>query len=76
MLEDYFSLEIDEEGSLCALPMICTRELVPDQRKLPNFLLALGHDTEWESEKACFMGIADAIAELYSSEMTHVPSQR
>ena len=56
--------------------MICTRELVPDQRKLPNFLLALGHDTEWESEKACFMGIADAIAELYSSEMTHVPSQR
>ena len=76
MLEDYFSLEIDEEGSLCALPMICTRELVPDQRKLPDFLLALGHDTEWESEKACFMGIADAIAELYSSEMTHVPSQR
>ena len=39
----------------------------PDQKKLLDFLPALDHDTE----KACFMGIPDAIAELYSSEMTH-----
>ena len=45
----------------------------PDQKKLLDFLPALGHETE----KACFMGIPDAIAELYSSEMTHhVPLPR
>ena len=52
----------------------------PDQKKLLDFLPALGHDTE----KACFMGIPDAIAELYSSEMTprasskvsHVPARQ
>ena len=45
----------------------------PDQKKLLDFLPALGHDTE----KACFMGIPDSIAELYSSEMTHhVPLPR
>lgn len=49
------------------------RMVWPDQKKLLDFLPALDHDTE----KACFMGIPDAIAELYSSEMTHhVPLPR
>ncbi|QDZ22878.1 DNA mismatch repair protein MLH1 [Chloropicon primus] len=76
MLEDYFSLEIDAEGYLAAIPLVADKSYVPDMRKLPNFLLCLGHDTDWESEKGCFMSIADAIADFYSAEMTCVSPYR
>ena len=76
MLEDYFSVEIDREGYLLAIPRAADKDYLPDMKKLPNFLLALGHDTDWEREKACFMAIADAIADFYSVELTYVPSSR
>ena len=75
MLEDYFSVEISAEGALHAIPLVVDNHQ-PSMRKLPNFLLTLGHDTEWESEKACFMSVAEAIADFYSVEMSHVPNHR
>ncbi len=75
MLDEYFSIDLTESGDLVALPLVVVKH-VPDMRKLPSFLLALGHDTDWDSEKACFMSVADAIADFYSCAMTWVPSSR
>ena len=34
--------------------------------RLPAFLLALGNNVDWTEEKPCFMGVANALAGLYS----------
>ncbi|KAI3434419.1 hypothetical protein D9Q98_002497 [Chlorella vulgaris] len=65
LLETHFGMQIDADGCLCSLPQLID-QYVPDLDRLPSFVLALGQRVEWEEEAACFRGLAEALAELYS----------
>ncbi|KAI8973504.1 DNA mismatch repair protein hexB [Mycotypha africana] len=67
MLHEYFSFEISAEGDLLALPMII-RDYIPSMDKLPVFLLRLGTEVDWESEKQCFYTLSKELALFYSAE--------
>lgn len=56
---------MDAEGRLTSLPLLA-EGYVPDTDRLPAFVLSLGRDVDWESEKPCFHTLADALAEFYS----------
>ncbi|KAI9096621.1 hypothetical protein DFS34DRAFT_660958 [Phlyctochytrium arcticum] len=71
MLEEYFSFIIDEDGILHALPLIL-KNYTPSFHKLPAFLLRLGSEVDWTSEKSCFQTIAAELAAFYS---LHAPVQ-
>ncbi|KAL7752258.1 DNA mismatch repair protein Mlh1 [Sorochytrium milnesiophthora] len=65
MLFDYFSMRISEAGELLSLPMLWkSYPLVVD--KLPLFLLRLGTEVDWDSEKGCFHTVCFEIALLYA----------
>ena len=65
MLREYFGVEVSAEGDLTALPLILDH-YTPDLDRLPAFVLALGNNVEWESEKECFDSVAAALADLYA----------
>lgn len=65
MLLEYFSLEISEDGQLLALPMLI-KDYIPNMDKLPLFLLRLGTEVDWESEKDCFRTLSRELALFYS----------
>ncbi|KAL4433570.1 hypothetical protein ABPG75_000011 [Micractinium tetrahymenae] len=69
MLSEYFSIDITEDGCLASLPQLI-EQYVPRMDRLPAFVLALGQDVEWTEEKACFQGLAQALAELYCVQPT------
>ncbi|XP_028279724.1 DNA mismatch repair protein Mlh1 isoform X2 [Parambassis ranga] len=53
MLEDYFSMEIDQEGNLTGLPLLLDK-YTPVMEGLPMFILRLATEVNWENEKECF----------------------
>ncbi|XP_070771666.1 DNA mismatch repair protein Mlh1 isoform X2 [Enoplosus armatus] len=53
MLEDYFSVEIDQEGNLTGLPLLLDK-YTPVMEGLPMFILRLATEVNWDSEKECF----------------------
>ena len=61
LLDDYFSLEIDEGGHLCTLPLLLT-DYVPFFGKLPLFLMRLATEVDWDTEENCLDGICREIA--------------
>ncbi|KAK4520142.1 uncharacterized protein ATC70_008273 [Mucor velutinosus] len=67
MLTEYFSLDVSADGNLISLPMII-KDYVPSMNKLPLFLLRLGTEVNWESEKDCFHTLAKELAIFYSAE--------
>jgi DNA mismatch repair protein MLH1 len=67
MLAEYFSLEISQDGELLALPMLI-KDYVPNMDKLPLFLLRLGTEVDWESEKDCFRTLSREIAIFCSAD--------
>ncbi|KAI7898874.1 histidine kinase-like ATPase [Cokeromyces recurvatus] len=67
MLKEYFSMEISNEGNLIGLPMLI-KDYVPCMDKLPLFLLRLGTEVNWESEKECFDTFSRELALFYSAE--------
>jgi DNA mismatch repair protein MLH1 len=67
MLNEYFSLDISADGQLIGLPMII-RDYRPQFEKLPMFLLRLGTEVDWESERGCFDGVAKELAIFYCAE--------
>ncbi|KAL4439671.1 hypothetical protein ABPG75_002672 [Micractinium tetrahymenae] len=69
MLSEYFGIDITEDGCLASLPQLI-EQYVPRMDRLPAFVLALGQDVEWTEEKACFQGLAQALAELYCVQPT------
>ena len=70
MVDDYFSLSINEEGKLTALPLLIDGH-TPNIYKLPNFIYQLGHHVCWTKEKECFKQFGQALADFYS----HPPSE-
>lgn len=65
LLDDYFSLEIDEEGHLCTLPLLLP-DYVPFFGKLPLFLMRLATEVDWDTEEDCLDGICREIAKFCS----------
>nr|XP_022902874.1 DNA mismatch repair protein Mlh1 [Onthophagus taurus] len=71
MLEEYFSMEI-EDGKIKSLPLLIENYL-PDMIGLPVYILRLASEVNWETEKDCFKSFAIETAafysELYSEEI-------
>ncbi|KAJ3398140.1 DNA mismatch repair protein, partial [Chytridiales sp. JEL 0842] len=67
MLLEYFSIKIDENGFLMSLPVLL-REYRPNLDKLPDFLLRMAVEVNWESEKECFEGVCRELGIFYSCE--------
>ncbi|KAF2838916.1 DNA mismatch repair protein MutL [Patellaria atrata CBS 101060] len=67
MLEEYFALEISEEGELLSIPLMM-KGYTPSLAKLPQFLLRLGPKVNWSSEKECFHTFLVELAAFYVPE--------
>uniref|UniRef100_A0A8C2CXT5 DNA mismatch repair protein MLH1 n=1 Tax=Cyprinus carpio TaxID=7962 RepID=A0A8C2CXT5_CYPCA len=65
MLEEYFSLEIDEEGNLTGLPMLLDN-YTPVMEGLPMFILRLATEVNWDREKECFHDFSIECSHFYS----------
>lgn len=65
MLDDYLSLEIDENGDLTTIPLLL-EGYVPFLGNLPSFLLRLASEVDWKEEEACFHSLAKEIAKFYA----------
>ncbi|XP_073722120.1 DNA mismatch repair protein Mlh1-like [Misgurnus anguillicaudatus] len=65
MMEEYFSLEIDDEGKLVGLPMLLDN-YIPAMERLPMFILRLATEVNWDREKECFHDFAVECSHFYS----------
>ena len=65
MLEEYFSIIVDENGALTGLPNMIPGYL-PNPEKLAVFILDLGGSVDYSSEKECFEGVCRVLAEFYA----------
>ncbi|GER27566.1 DNA mismatch repair protein MLH1 [Striga asiatica] len=73
MLEEYFGIYIDPNGNLSRLPIILD-QYTPDMDRVPEFVLCLGNDVNWDDEKKCFQTIAAAIANFYALHPPLLPN--
>lgn len=64
MLSDYFSIEIDENGNLCTLPLLLDH-YIPNMEGLPMFVLRLATEVNWDKEKDCFHTFCKETSEFY-----------
>ncbi|KAL1967909.1 hypothetical protein VTN77DRAFT_2326 [Rasamsonia byssochlamydoides] len=67
MLDEYFSLQISEDGELLSIPLML-KGYVPSLAKLPRFLLRLGPYVNWTSEEECFRTFLRELAAFYTPE--------
>ncbi|KAJ3221139.1 DNA mismatch repair protein [Clydaea vesicula] len=67
MLNEYFSITVNDEGYLETLPLVL-KGYEPNFNKLPSFLLRMGSQVDWTSEKKCFDTICRELALLYTFE--------
>ncbi|XP_013860910.1 DNA mismatch repair protein Mlh1 isoform X2 [Austrofundulus limnaeus] len=65
MLEDYFSVEIDQEGNLTGLPLLLDG-YTPIMEGLPMFVLRLATEVNWDQEKDCFRDFCRECSSFYS----------
>lgn len=56
MLDDYFSLIIDENGKITCMPNILNG-YTPDWRKLPQFAYDMVTQVDWNHETECFRSV-------------------
>eukprot|EP00731_Ephydatia_muelleri_P030657 Em0022g171a len=65
MLKDYFSLEITQEGHVRSLPILLSSH-TPNLDRLPDLLLHLATEVEWDTEEECFQTLAREFGLFYS----------
>ncbi|XP_040577146.1 DNA mismatch repair protein Mlh1 [Lepeophtheirus salmonis] len=65
MLDDYFSIEIDQDGRLHTLPIIL-EQYVPFFGKIPVYLMKLATEVNWDEEEDCFRSFSLETAKLYA----------
>ncbi|KAL6752280.1 hypothetical protein V8C86DRAFT_599817 [Haematococcus lacustris] len=65
MLEEYLGLAVDDQGQLLSVPLLL-EGWEPDLARLPDLVLRLSRDVEWEEEGECFRALAQALAAFYS----------
>ncbi|XP_054812223.1 DNA mismatch repair protein MLH1 [Prosopis cineraria] len=73
MLEFHFCIHIDKLGNLSRLPVILD-QYTPDMDRIPEFVLCLGNDVDWEDEKNCFQEIAAALGNFYAMHPPMLPN--
>ncbi|KMT20165.1 hypothetical protein BVRB_1g001770 isoform A [Beta vulgaris subsp. vulgaris] len=73
MLEEYFCIYIDPQGNLSRLPVILD-QYTPDMDRVPEFVLCLGNDVNWEDERSCFQTISAALANFYAMHPPILPN--
>ncbi|GMQ02111.1 hypothetical protein CsSME_00048492 [Camellia sinensis var. sinensis] len=73
MLEEYFCIYVDSQGNLSRLPVILD-QYTPDMDRVPEFILCLGNDVDWEDEKSCFQSIAAALGNFYAMHPPLLPN--
>ncbi|GFZ09731.1 MUTL-homologue 1 [Actinidia rufa] len=73
MLEEYFCIYVDSHGNLSRLPVILD-QYTPDMDRVPEFVLCLGNDVEWDDEKSCFQSIAAALGNFYAMHPPLLPN--
>uniref|UniRef100_A0A0D9YK94 DNA mismatch repair protein S5 domain-containing protein n=2 Tax=Oryza glumipatula TaxID=40148 RepID=A0A0D9YK94_9ORYZ len=73
MINEYFSIHIDQDGKLTRLPVVLD-QYTPDMDRLPEFVLALGNDVTWDDEKECFRTVAAAIGNFYALHPPILPN--
>ena len=64
MLFEYFSLDIDSQGLLRTLPRLLP-DHEPSLHSLPEFVLRLATEVNWEDEELCFDSVAQVLARWY-----------
>jgi DNA mismatch repair protein MLH1 len=64
MLREYFSLGITVEGMVDSLPLLI-HDCTPNLDKLPLFLMRLGPQVNWNSERDCFDSFLRELAYFY-----------
>ena len=57
MLQACFGICIDEASKICGLPQLI-EGYVPNLDQLPQFILGLARDVDWDTEQECFEGVA------------------
>ena len=67
MLEEYFSIDISDEGELLSIPLLL-KGYMPCLAKLPTFLYRLGPYVSWTSEMECFQTLLVELASFYTPE--------
>ncbi|CAK1541054.1 unnamed protein product [Leptosia nina] len=65
MLLEYFSLEMNAEGELLALPLLLDGH-TPFMGALPTYLVRLVTEVNWDAEKECFDSFSRQTAIFYS----------
>nr|XP_026498840.1 DNA mismatch repair protein Mlh1 [Vanessa tameamea] len=65
MLFEYFSLQINDQGELLALPLLLDGH-TPFMGALPTYLVRLVTEVNWKSEKECFDTFSRQTAIFYS----------
>ncbi|KAL8129481.1 hypothetical protein V2J09_018636 [Rumex salicifolius] len=73
LLDEYFCINIDAQANLCRLPAVL-EQYTPDMDHVPEFVLCLGNDVDWEDEKTCFQSIAASIANFYAMHPPMLPN--
>jgi len=64
MLAEYFSVCITPDGMVESLPLLL-RDYTPNLDKLPGFLMRLGPQVNWTSERDCFDSFLRELAYFY-----------
>lgn len=70
MIEDYFSLLINEEKRLLGIPLLLV-DYIPDLSQLPTWILRLATETDWNSEKTCFDTFCRVTCNFYKRPNDH-----
>ncbi|XP_039995837.1 DNA mismatch repair protein Mlh1 isoform X2 [Xiphias gladius] len=71
MLEDYFSMEIDQDGNLTGLPLLLDK-YTPIMEGLPMFILRLATEVNWDNEKECFRDFSKECSMFYSIRKQYI----
>jgi len=73
MINEYFSIHVDQDGNLTRLPVVLD-QYTPDMDRLPEFVLTMGNDVTWDDEKECFRTTAAAIGNFYALHPPILPN--
>lgn len=73
MLEEYFGIHIDDQGNISRLPVILD-QYTPDMDRIPEFVLSLGNDVDWDDERNCIQTVSAALGNFYAMHPPMLPN--
>ncbi|KAA8538700.1 hypothetical protein F0562_028319 [Nyssa sinensis] len=73
LLDEYFCIHVDSLGNLSRLPVLLD-QYTPEMDRVPEFVLCLGNDVDWDDEKNCFQSIAAVLGNFYAMHPPLLPN--